>query len=105
MKGIKTKRDQRRKGSTKAIEDNSHRTKFLLFLTQCWVLSGASEKESEISSLNRSLKSKQALIHEMESAISQALSDFVFLGYTECRFGNLMINILLISQSFYNLIL
>jgi hypothetical protein len=87
MKGIRTKRGQRLLGSTKTI-DNPFRQNFLNFLTQCWVISGASDKEIEIGNLNMSDKVKLVHIHAMESVISQILSDFIFLGYKECELGN-----------------
>jgi len=39
----------------------------------------------ESSKLND--KTKLALVHEMENTISQILSEFIFLGYNECRYS------------------
>jgi len=87
MNGIRTKRKSRSKGCKKDDVDNIYRTDYLSFLTQCWVLSGAWQKMGQIESSKLNDKTKLALVHEMENTISQILSEFIFLGYNECRYG------------------
>jgi hypothetical protein len=87
MNGIRTKRKSRSKGCKRDDVDNIYRTDYLSFLAHCWLLSGAWQKVVQIESLKVNVKTKLALVHEMENTISQILSEFIFLGYNECRYG------------------
>ena len=86
MSGIQTKRRSRSKGSKKEEVDNVYRSQYLSFLTHCWIISGAGNKVEEIGSVKKfNDKTKTAHVHKMEDIISQILSEFMFLGYNECR--------------------
>jgi hypothetical protein len=86
MSGIQTKRRSRSKGSKKEEVDNVYRSQYLSFLTHCWIISGAGNKVEEIGSVKKfNDKTKTAHVHKMENIISQILSEFMFLGYNECR--------------------
>jgi hypothetical protein len=87
MNGIRTKRKSRSKGCKRDDVDNIYRTDYLSFLAHCWLLSGAWQKVVQIESLKVNVKTKLALVHEMENTISQILSEFIFLGYNECRYS------------------
>lgn len=86
LAGMRSKRLNVVKGE-KRVRDDPYRNKFLLFLTQCWYLSGADEKEQDIAKSSMNEKMVNESIHFMEEVIADILSEFIFLRYKECNFG------------------
>jgi len=87
--GMRNKRLNVLKGG-KRVKDDPYRVNFLLILTLCWTISGADLKEQEIleSGMNDVMIKTQ--INLMEEVIGNILSEFIFLRYKECEFGNVL---------------
>ena len=93
LAGMRNKRQNVLKGGTR-VKNNQYRDSFLVILTLCWSMSGADIREQEIIESEMTEKMVNESIKLMEEIISEILSEFFFLKYKECKFGNNVIDMI-----------